>query len=575
MSLTLNEKGAVSFSSTFSPLVDLFGFGGSQIEWEKITLSEFKKIVDTCENAYVTNPQVYLQLLKYRRSIPHLGQKMMYYIMLTVVRMSNPEQYRSILEWSYACKKDWFRLARIYRMADFILPNPATVDLTDIYQAFLRNSSKIDHSTRKWLLSEHSSVVPIELELVVDELYREYNEYKEYKEYKKGGNLLFKFIGTDHFSVENNLIKRLLNQRLSSSNKNNKVTNSKLRRFYSHEKQKLHLFDNFLRGQKEDGSPLQNGDEGYVVGWMKKMSTLAFQHAKNVISKFAESTIPYQRVLYKAYEILLEEIRSKSFYVKSTGWNPVKECYDYFIKSEHTINEELESALTTKFNTIMEKFSTMSIPPFDIVIDNSGSMDGTPIQTALYISLLLTRLFSIDRVTIFNSTAKTVFLNKYEKEEKWSDRIRSFYCKTEGSTNLDQIFPHLVNNSNTTLILTDGDCDPTRDGQNPFQTALHRFPNRKFVVWNLKDTKLNFPYCVNDQRVGYLSGNEPSVIIAVIRLLANGKELTPMNMLQECLDEDSLKWKEPNLDSNLNRMSEDQCLRLYKAIRANIPICKM
>lgn len=571
MSLTLNENGAVSFSSTFSPLVDLFGIGGSQLEWEKITLSEFKKIVETCENAYAVNPTIYLNLLKYRRSIPHLGQKMMYYVMLTVVRMSNPEQYRSILEWSYACKKDWFRLARIYRMADFIFPNPATVDLTDIYQAFLRNPSKVEPATRKWLLSEHSSVVPVELELVVDELYREYREYREYQKEKekdsKGGNLLFKFIGTEHFSVENNLIRRLLNQRLTY-----KVTNAELRRFYSHEKQKLHLFDTFLRGQKEDGSPLQNGDEEYVVGWMKKMSTLAFQHAKNVISKFAESKVPYQRVLYKAYDMIREDIRSKSFCVKSTGWNPVKECYDYFTKN--TIDDELESALTTKFNAIKEKISTIKMqnPPIDIVIDNSGSMGGTPIQTALYISLILTRLFSLDRVTIFNSTAKTVFLNlnNDEKNEKWYDRIRSFYCQPTGSTNLDQIFPHLVNNSNTTLILTDGDCDPTRDGQNPFQTALQRFPNRKFVVWNLKDTKLNFPYCVHDSRVGYLSGNEPSVIIAVIRLLASGKELTPMNMLEECLNEDSLKWKQPKPDSNLNRMSDEQCSRLYKSIRHNI-----
>ena len=87
-SLVLNEKGAVAFQSTFSPLVDLFGLNAPK--WGSLSLTEFTSMVEICQRAYAADPDQYLRLVKYRRSINHLGQKMMYYVMITVLRLSNP-----------------------------------------------------------------------------------------------------------------------------------------------------------------------------------------------------------------------------------------------------------------------------------------------------------------------------------------------------------------------------------------------------------------------------------------------------------------------------------------------------
>jgi hypothetical protein len=540
-SITLNEKGAIAFKSTFSPLVDLFGIG--TIDWNEITFPEFKKIVEMCQEAYHFDPNTYVSLLKYRRSIKHLGQKMMYFVMLSVLRSS--DEYSDILEWSHACKKDLLRLARIFRYFKHFkyfkssIPPELVIIAKELHQLIDFTVINITNITNITNVNTNNS------------------------------DLIFKYLGTGHFDVENKLIKTCLNQ-IRESHQQSILTNSQLRHIYSSEKQKLHLFDRFLQGFKEDGTPLVIYDQEYVASYLQKMSTIAFQRACKTISLFEDSDVPYQKMLYQAFCIIQDKIRRNKFIVKTSGLNPVEQCFLY--STQDSLDIVLEGTLTSKLESIRVK-DDIDID-IDIVIDTSVSMTGTPFKTALYIALMMTRLFpktSENGVIFFNTTAKRI----YPTQTTWLDSIKSLYKKTYGSTNLQSIYPYLENNSNVTLILTDGDCDPTTNGHNPFQEALNRFPNRRFIVWNLKETTLHFPYCIFDSRVGYFCGNEPSVISAVFRLLANGSEISPMTLLKESISNDEFKYpkhlNKEDIEDKEDRMTTIEMEMLFKAIKKNIP----
>ena len=508
-SLTLNEKGAISFQSTFSPMVDLFGMGLP--DFSDMSFEEFHKILEMCHKACRANPNDYVKMIKYRRSIKHVGQKMMYYVMMSVIRQYYPNEYVDILMWSQSCMKDLLRMARIFRRFN---PAPEIRAYSDKILKCIKNNVESD--------------------------------------------MCFKYIGTHHFEKENQMIRDELNKKLEAEDLPI-YTNSTLRKLYSSYKSKLHLADGLLQGVKEDGEIIVAGHEDQIVNELKKMSSKAFDQMVKTISAFS-SEQGYKKVLYQACCILKEQVNNKTFSVKATGMNPIKDCYYYF-KSD-AYNPVLESMLTTKFNELRTRLGGY-LSSIDLVIDNSGSMDGEPTQTAFYIGLMLHRLYHLESAVIFNSTAK----RRYISGMTWYDTIKSLYQGVQGSTHLESVFSHLENNSNTTIIITDGDCDPLTGGLSPFQVGLERFPCRKFIVWNVKQKKLHFPYCVADQRVAYLSGNEPGLIEAVCKTLQKGT-LSPETVLSTCLEE----FQSPvNLSPANCECRTEHAQTLYDAIQKNIP----
>ena len=589
-SLTLNENGAVAYRNTFSPLLDLFGHNitnGDDVK--EMSYEEFNELFETCYKAYVSDPNLFIAMLAYRRSIHHVGQKMMYYIMMYIVRtyhnhtifenakqtrevtlingkkenkekkenksffsmfvekiafkrkyeedqIENEEDekiivtkefskekndYIDILNWSHACKKDLLRMSRIY----------SAVSVSSTFPELQLASN-----------------------MVFDYISNDDNE----------SNLLFKYLGTDHFEKENKIIRDKLNRKLQD-NDLSIYSNKMLRKFYSSQKSRLYLVDYLLRGEKEDGRPITTEDEDYVVDYLKKVSAKAFKKVMKTLSHFGNSTKEYQKVLYRAYEKIQSEIVSKKFSVKSTGMNPIEECY--FYRNKNNIDPILESMLDTKLQTLKTRVKNISIDSsFDLVIDNSGSMEGQPIQTACYITMMMHKLCNLSSFIVFNTVASKHFIDSSE-EKTWKDTVDSIYRPVHGSTCLDTIFPHLENNDNLTLILTDGDCDPVSGGNNPFQEALNRFPRRKFVVWNLKNKKLCFPYSSLDDRVGYISGNEIGLVEAVFSCLPN---ISPIGLMKECLKDFTCPFT-IEVNPKHRSIDEEERLKLYDSIKHNIP----
>ena len=558
---TLNEKGAVAHISTLSPLVDLFGVHSP--DFRTIEIEEFQNIITICYNAYLSNPRQYISLLKYRRSIELLGHKMMYYIMASIIRENHKQEYPEILNWSHEYKKDLLRMARMYNESYMHWEKSEyTLDMTDMIPKNKQTFSFMQRNVPTY--SSDSYNVPPELELYAKTILENLDK----------SDLCFKYISTDHFNVENIIIKRTINKMLEKQGKQT-YTNSQFRKLFSQQKAKLFLFDSFLQGMKDDGTPLKTGDEDYVVSYMKKMSSTSFQNAKNTISKFydpletGENIIQeYKKVLYRVFLRLHDQVANKEFSVKSHGLNNslANSCYNAY--TTKIFDPFLESAMTSKLEKLKEKMRINSpLPGLDVVIDYSGSMRGEPLKNALYITLLLNRLYNVESAVLFSDTAKRVYI----QGETWYSSIQSFYRNESGSTNLESVFSYLENNDNTTLIITDGDCDPVIiDGQennSPFQSALQRFPSRKFIVWNVKQSKLHFPYSVKDNRVGYISGNEPSVIEAVFKCLSNG-ELTPMTLLESCISEIEHPFV---LDPIEKPFTANQIEKLFFSIKKNIP----
>ena len=549
---TLNEKGAVAHISTLSPLVDLFGVNSPN--FRTLEMEEFQNIVSICYNAYLSNPRQYISLLKYRRSTDFLGHKMMYYIMASIIRENHRKEYPAILEWSHEYKKDLLRMARIYNESYMQWDDSDyTLDMTDIIPKNKQTFSFMQRNVPTYFSDSYD--VPPELELYSKTILENLDK----------SDLCFKYIGTHHFNVENTIIKRTVNQMLEKKGKQ-PYTNSQFRKLFSQQKEKLFLFDRFLQGMKDDGTPLQTGDEEYVVSYMKKMSSTAFQNAKNTISKFYNplEEKEYKKVLYRAFLLLHDQVANKEFSVKTHGLNNclAKSCYNAY--KTKTFDPFLESEMTSKLEKIKENMSANFPLGLDVVVDCSGSMCGEPLNNALYITLLLHRLYNIGSAVLFSDTAERVYI----EGETWYDSIQSLYCYPQGSTNLESVFSCLENNDNTTLVITDGDCDPMgQENNSPFQEALRLFPIRKFIVWNVKQSKLHFPYSVEDSRVGYISGNEPSVIDAVFKCLSNG-ELTPMTLLESCISEIEHPFV---LDPIEKPFTVNQIENLFFAIKKNIP----
>ena len=271
-------------------------------------------------------------------------------------------------------------------------------------------------------------------------------------------------------------------------------------------------------------------------------------------------------MLYRAFLFFWEKVVKKEFFVKMYGLNSflANFCFDAYTKQ--TFDPFLESALTSKLNKMKEKIGILSPLGIDIVVDYSGSMKGDPIKNALYITLLLNKLCNIESAVFFSNCAKRVYI----QGETWYDSIQSLYRNVSGSTNLASIFSYLENNDNTTLIITDGDCDPNIENNSPFKDALIRFPNRKFIVWNVKVSKLHFPYSITDSRVGYISGNEPSVIESVFKCLSNGV-LTPTSLLETCISTIETPFMLEPVEKPLTNC---QIQKIFSAIKKNIPIYK-
>jgi hypothetical protein len=163
-SVVLNDKGAISFSSTTNPILDLFTETRKKIP---TTIEEFTKLVRKIEAAKNHNSELFIKLLKFHRLINKgNGMKGIYYICMMILKEEDPEMYERILEWSYQYPKDILRLARLGSMfggnaakssfkQDKYGEYPTIVSKNSLYYTKNKNpKGKNGKKITKWLLTE-------------------------------------------------------------------------------------------------------------------------------------------------------------------------------------------------------------------------------------------------------------------------------------------------------------------------------------------------------------------------------------------------------------------------------------
>lgn len=358
-------------------------------------------------------------------------------------------------------------------------------------------------------------------------------------------------------------LRNILKQSLINPNGSSKLFTNKTRRlvkkcFNSH----INLTDNFFKGIHQDGSIFgshtsKSEETDLIAGQLKRTTTLAFNRLEKTIKKYqSDEPDGYKQnltpdltysYLLEGYSKYLELLKLGKVKVKTTGLDITKQVWDFF-KSNETFSQTIESKLidmtdklkislietsgTCLFNQLAQRFS--------LVLDISGSMRNTPIQTGLLYMLLMAKVFRIKQLFYFESVLHIVDLEDTDFDGTFCNLIKKIYKNVHGSTNLKVIFEHFKSNNirnKNVIIITDGDCDPfSYSKSNPFHTAPKESNGLKYVVVNVKETKMNFPYLGMDPNVCYVTGNNPKTLNGLIKALVlaifTNQPITPTLVLK-------------------------------------------
>jgi len=602
--MTPNAKGADAWKSTLNPLVDLFATG---IKRCPDSYEEFEKIFNIVQSALREEPQSFIKILKFHRLIANgNGIKWIYYLCLIVIRMENPSLYSQVLEWSWQYPKDFMNLHRITNMYEPVHSGKEVkTTLPDLWLEQGSYASKmhawaLQNKVEREFDASHIYSVPIQDELVLygnkvyelfvnlmtpefdseyNPMFLKYMSYEsghwevethliwQYIEYKVKSNTLFADLVNSNLELKTDLgteLRAILNSSFDLSNSTRHVFTNKTRRlikkcFNSH----INLLDNLFKGIHQDGTTFGSGSKSKEINdiayQLKRSATLAFNRFEKTVKQIESSeTSITKRYLIEGYQKYLQMLKEGKAQVKTTGLDASQQVWEFFNSSE-TFSQSVESKLedlvsklkislietsgTALFNQLSQRFS--------LVLDISESMDGTPIQTGLLYMVLMTKVFGIHKLYYFESNLHQVELTDEDLGGTLCELVKKIYKNIQGTTNLKSVFTHFKSSNirdKNVIIITDGDCDPCSyayDGNtNPFHTAPKREQNLKYIVVNVNETKMNFPYLGMDPDVCYVSGNNPKtlngLIKALVMSLMQNVPLTPTLVLSCSLDLDEL-----------------------------------
>ena len=293
-----------------------------------------------------------------------------------------------------------------------------------------------------------------------------------------------------------------------------------------------------------------------------------------------------------AYSKYMEEVKSKKVQVKTRGLDFVSKCFDYWN------SENVDPVLEEQINKACDDLNTMVISSFDdeftfedfanslvLVLDISGSMAGTPLNTGLFYMLMMVKVFGVQTLYYFESELEVRTISP-----GWVtnlDLINQVYSDSKGSTNLDSVFKHLddIKTCNKNIIIvSDGDCDPSDfHSSNPFHEVTREdketssYPNvadNNYVVVNVKQEKMNFPFLGLDPKVCYLTGNNPKTLNGFIKALCestkSGIAITPEHVLKYTLNMDELEFQSP-IPSFSFTMTDERIGQLFEVFKKNLP----
>ncbi len=629
--LTLNNKGADAFVSTTNPVLDLFTYTNKTLNTD---YDSFKELINTIINAKNFNSELFIKLLKFQRLIKKgNGNKHVYYLCMMMIKMEAPSLYAKLLEWSYEYPKDILFLNRVNSMYNPTSnTNGQTISLNGNYKSITTPKSL---KMNIFLSKMKKSNIIIGQDISISEEVKTYGEivFSNFIKILSGSDnynpMLIKYLSyeTGHWIVEteqiwkyveylasidetfNNLVQSNDNINEFATKFRDILKNNKYGNIYFTNKNKrlikklfnshVNLTDNLYKGIHTDetkfGTKTNVADEiELIYQVIKKTPAKSLQILTKYIRK--KSTSPEQKhiLLNKGYQKYLEKLEKKEVKVKTTGLDITSECMQFYmdipvydIKLENQLQQiydELKNFIIPSFTEdfTFENFASKIVP----VIDISGSMDGVPIQTGLLYFVLMVKLFGVKSLYYFESISSKIELSQEDIDGTFCSLIKKVYTRVRGSTNLQSIFTRLEEekaSNKIVLIITDGDCDPSYNSKNPFHDVTcgktyKYISNNNYVVINVKQEKMNFPYLGIDPKVCYVTGNNPKTINGLIKSMVVAQRdsisITPELILQYSLDLVELSL--PEVPPVLTRVfSEDDYVKLHKVFISCLPPSKI
>ena len=373
--------------------------------------------------------------------------------------------------------------------------------------------------------------------------------------------------------------------------------NKKRRKIKRHFNESVNLLDNLFKGIHQDGRPFESVDEeegvSLIADQIKRSATLAYHRFEKTVKSYfradkesskpvPELTLVKDRIL-KGYFKYLEMLKTGKAKIKTTGLDVTEEVFNFFVSSsdfnpslecklvdlaEKLTSSLLESAGTHLFSVLADKF--------ELVLDISGSMGGIPLQTGLLYMLLIAKVFEIKRLYYFESDLHVVDLTPEDLSGSMCSLVRKIYKTVTGSTNLQVVFDRFREDNlcnKNVIILTDGDCDPSR-GSNPFHNAPTSSHSNKFIVVNLNQSKMCFPYLNMDPDVCYVTGNNPKTLNGFIKALVismlESRPITPELVLKCSLDLEELE-NSFEYGSYSKVFESEEISKLFETFQKNLP----
>jgi hypothetical protein len=405
-------------------------------------------------------------------------------------------------------------------------------------------------------------------------------------------------------------------------------TRRQIKKFFNEE---VNLTDRMFQGFHKDGSIIGSHNDNekeinLLCQVLKKTPTLSFEKASKTIKKWiyvaseyrdiiesdvhdsdihdsatikTKSTISSKKkeLIIGAYQKYMEEVKAKKAIVKTRGLDLSSECYQYWKSNrvDPILEEQINKMSTSLYNFLLSSFDeTFTFEDFEksllLVLDISGSMAGKPINIGLFYMLMMTKIFKLKKLYYFENKLEIVYINKYSSN---LELINNIYKHVYGGTELDAVFTHFNKEKicgKNVVIITDGDCDPTtnisycsEDTVNPFHEVTKidksssKYPHIRgcnFVIVNVKQEKLNFPYLNMDPSVCYLTGNNPKILNAFVKALCestkSGININPQLVLKYSLLLDELNFEYP-VPLFSNAMSLLRIEKLFLSFQKNLP----
>jgi len=577
--LKLNTKGAQAFITSSDPLVDLFTLCSKDPYLTRDQYSErYILFCKVCEK----NPEAFLQLLAFQRSITKgNGIKHYYYLGMSILKKCcvDTELFKEMARFSYQYTKDLYHLGTegldIY--AEKILEQLFFLLTPD------KNDSRFDPMLFKYLAYEdghwkhHKKTIQAKLEKLI--------RFR-----------IDEFIGLVHLTEMGE--KDALQIRLLTSLRilfsevdtvNPVFTNKRMRIMKTIFNKENHLPEYLLSGYHYDSSPfditIENGwflqeSIDHIIKDISQTSGLAttalcktiqtmqkvqneylqILHAEHRVNVLVPANIlPLRKqLLIEGYVQYKENLVKGTVVAKEVGIDLALLAYNYFEKGIDPCG--LESQLLARVDRLKEQW----LPMFDeiytlemfcnelrVIVDKSGSMDGIPIATGCLYLLLLTRIFRIKEVVYFDSYIDVIPLTDQDIDGPILDLLMKIYRSVEGSTNLNaalEYFERKCLGNKKVVIITDSDCDPLSGSTtSAFHDAFHpknRFlPTNQYIVMNVKEPLMNFPFLDFHEKVCYVSGTSTIVFLieALLECTKRNILLTPGLVLQCCLGSKTFK----------------------------------